>query len=271
MNRNVLLLPFLLSGWCALAQTGVTDCLPQHKQDSLVHAYARRAQRFGWEDARWDMTFDSLLAICPYISEVYQEKGFRQMAKGDFGKAITYMDKAVEINPKRWLAYRGYLHCMITKNHKQAIADLEAAEQLTPNAFTMDHTFSFFLALSHMELGNYPQAEKYFLKDIAQQKRGEGHNDIHFNTLFYFGILYYLMNEFNQAEMRLNECLQLYEMHPFANYYMGMTMKITGNKRQDLYFEKARQALQDDYALNEPNLRFARFPRLVTQEDIEKR
>lgn len=271
MNRIALLLPLLFPGLCALAQTAATDCLLQHTQDSLVHAYARRAHRFGWEDARWDMTFDSLLAICPHISEVYQEKGFRQIAKGDVQKAITYSDKAVELDPKRWLGYRGYLHCLITKNFKQAITDLEAAEQLTPNAFTMDHTFSFFLALSHMELGNYPQAEKYFIKDITQQKRGEGHNDLHFNTLLYFGILYYLMNEFDQAEMRLNECLQLYEMHPMANYYMGMTMKVTGNKRQNGYFEKARQAMQDGYALNEPNLRFAKFPRQVTIEDIEKR
>jgi tetratricopeptide (TPR) repeat protein len=160
---------------------------------------------------------------------------------------------------------------MVVKNYEKAIADLEKAEVLTPNAFTMDHTFSFFIALSHMELGNYADAEKYFLKDITQQRRGEGHNDLHFNSLFYFGVLYYLMNEFDQAEKRLNECLQLYEMHPMANYYMGMTMKITGNPRQYIYFEKAQQAMQDGYALNEPNLRFARFPRQVTLEDILKR
>lgn len=246
------------------------DCSSRSVQDSLFHAYAHKARTFGLDSPGWDATFDTLLSICPNIAEAYQEKGIRQMFLGNFGKLIAYNDTAVALDPKRWLAYRGYLHCMLTRDYQKAITDLTAAEQLTPNAFTMDHTFSFFIALSHMEMGNYPEAEKYFLKDIAQQKRGEGRNDIHFNSLLYFGILYYLMNEFDQAELRLNECLQLYEMHPMANYYMAMIMKTTGNQHQNIYFEKALQAMQDGYALNEPNMRFAKFPRQITLEDIEK-
>lgn len=268
MYRILLPILVLSSLTTALAQP---DCSSKHVQDSLFQVYAQKARSFGADNPGWDVAFDSLLAICPNIAEAYQEKGLRQMFLGDFGKVIAYNDTAVSLDPRRWLAYRGYLHCTLTQDYSKAITDLEAAEQLTPNAFTMDHTFSFFIALSHMESGNYQQAEKYFLKDIAQQKRGEGRNDIHFNSLLYFGVLYYLMNEFDQAELRLNQCLQLYEMHPMANYYMAMTMKITGNQRQNIYFEKARQALQDGYALNEPNLHYARFPRQVTMEDIEKR
>ncbi len=267
---RILLLPVLLV-FCLPAAWAQRDCASQRVQDSLFHTYAHKARAYGPDDSRWDATFDSLLVICPNIAEAYQEKGIRQMFTGNFNKAIAYNDTAVTLDPKRWLAYRGYLHCMLTQDYQKAITDLKAAELLTPNAFTMDHTFSFFIALSHMELANYQEAEKYFLKDIAQQRRGEGRNDIHFNSLLYLGILYYVMNEFDQAERRLNECLQLYEMHPMANYYMGMTMKITGNQRQNGYFEKARQAMQDGYALNEPNLRFARFPRQITMEDIEKR
>jgi tetratricopeptide (TPR) repeat protein len=269
MYRFVLLTIFLLSTRpTAWAQT---DCSSQRVQDSLFQVYAHKARTFGVDNPAWDAAFDELLAICPSISEAYQEKGIRQMFLGDLPKMIAYNDTAVALDPKRWLAYRGYLHCMHTQDYQKAITDLLAAEELTPNAFTMDHTFSFFIALSYMESGNYQEAEKYFLKDIAQQKRGEGRNDIHFNSLLYFGILYYLMNEFDQAERRLNECLQLYEMHPMANYYMAMTMKITGNQRQNTYFEKARQAMEDGYALNEPNMNHAKFPRQVTVEDIEKR
>ncbi|SEJ64761.1 hypothetical protein SAMN05216327_1159 [Dyadobacter sp. SG02] len=268
--RRILLSPalWILTLATTLAQP---DCSSRGVQDSLFHAYARKAHTFGAENPGWDATLDTLLAICPNISEAYQEKGIRQMVLGNLPKMIAYNDTAVVLDPKRWLAYRGYLHCMLVQDYPKAITDLLAAEQLTPNAFTMDHTFSFFIALSYMESRNYPEAERYFLKDIAQQKRGEGRNDIHFNSLLYFGILYYLMNEFDQAELRLNQCLQLYEMHPLANYYMAMTMKITGNQRQNTYFEKARQAMQDGYALNEPNMRFAKFPRQITIEDIEKR
>lgn len=265
---RILLLPILLISAATVAQP---DCSSHRIQDSLFHAYAGKARAFGPDDPGWDATFDSLLAVCPNIAEAYQEKGIRQMFLGNFGAMIAYNDTAVALDPKRWLAYRGYLHCMLTQDYQKAITDLLAAEQLTPNAFTMDHTFSFFIALSHMEAGNYQEAEKYFLKDIAQQKRGEGRNDLHFNSLLYFGILYYLTNEFDQAEQKFSESLQLYEMHPMANFYMAMTLKVTGNQRQNIYFERARQAIQDGYGLNEPNLRFARFPRQITLEDIEKR
>lgn len=270
MNRILLLLVLFISAPLTTARAQ-PDCSSKSIQDSLFQAYAHKARTFGPESPGWDATFDTLLAICPNIAEAYQEKGIRQMFLGNFGKLIAYNDTAAALDPKRWLAYRGYLHCMFTRDYQKAITDLMAAEQLTPNAFTMDHTFSFFIALSHMELGNYQEAEKYFLQDIAQQKRGEGGNDIHFNSLLYFGILYYLTNEFDQAIFRLNECLQLYEMHPLANYYMAMMMKIMGNQRQNAYFEKARQAMQDGYALNEPNMRFAKFPRQIRMEDIEKR
>lgn len=268
--QRIVLLPVLLFSTLTAAWAQ-PDCSSRRVQDSLFHAYVQKAHSIGVDSPDWDATFDTLISICPNISEAYQEKGIRQMFLGNFGRMIAYNDTAVTLDPKRWLAYRGYLHCLITQDYPKAITDLLAAEQLTPNAFTMDHTFSFFIALSHMESGNYKEAEKYFLKDIAQQKRGEGQNDLHFNSLLYFGILYYLMNEFDQAERKFSECLQLYEMHPMANYYLAMTMKVTGNQHHNIYFEKARQAIQDGYALNEPNLRYAKFPRQITLEDIDKR
>lgn len=247
------------------------DCNSKVIQDSLFNIYSKKARKFKWNEPGRNQTYDSLLAICPNISEAYQEKGLPYLMNGNLEKAFEYNNKAVELDPVRWTAYRGYLHCIYAKNYEKAIIDLEAAEKLTPNAFIQDHTFSFYTALSYMELGNYDKAEKYFLKDIAQQKRGEGKNDIHFNSLLYFGIMYYLMNEFDKAEIYLRDCLQLYEQHPMANYYMAMILKITGNKQQNIYFEKAKQYMHEGYKMNEPNAFRVTYPRQITMQDIEKR
>ena len=103
------------------------------------------------------------------------------------------------------------------------------------------------------------------------KERGEGKNDIHFNSLLYFGILYYLMNEFDKAETYLRDCLQLYEQHPMANYYMAMTLKITGNRQQDIYFEKAKQYMLEGYKMNEPHTFNVNYPRQITISEVEKR
>jgi tetratricopeptide (TPR) repeat protein len=251
-----------------LAQKEI-DCGSTSVQDSLFEVYSKRARAFGFEHPGWDQSYDSLLAICPNIAEAFQEKGLPHLFKGNLIKVFEYNDKAVELDPKRWTAYRGYLFCIYAKNYEKAIADFERASQLTPNGFIQDHTFWFFLALCYIELGNYEQAEGFLQKDIAQQKRGEGKNDPHFNSLLYLGIVYYLMSEYDKAEMWLRDCLQLYEQHPMANYYLGMTMKITGNSQQKLYFEKAKQYARDGYLLNEPNSASLTFPKQVSIQEME--
>lgn len=268
MIRLILFIGILL--WPELSNgQGFVDCTSKVLQDSLLKIYSEKARSFGFDNSGYDKTYDSLLAICPNIAEAYQEKGIPYLANGNFNKAIAYNDKAVELDPQRWTAYRGYLHCIYTKNYKKAIADFDAAEKLTPNAFIQDHSFSFYMALSYMELGEYDKAEVYFLKDIAQQKRGQGKNDIHFNSLMYFGILYYLMNEFDKAETYLQDCLRLYEQHPMANYYMGKTLKITGNKQNEVFFARAKQYFQEGYKMNEPHSFHVNYPRQITLKEIE--
>jgi tetratricopeptide (TPR) repeat protein len=105
---------------------------------------------------------------------VYQEKAIPYLYNGDFGTAFGYIDKAVEIDRKGWLAYRGYLNCIFTRNYERALADLMDAQAIEPNAHTMDHTYYFYFGLCYLETGRYERAEQEFLKDIAAQKRGLG-------------------------------------------------------------------------------------------------
>lgn len=244
------------------------DCSSKAVRDSLFELYSARAHQYSFLDDAYEMTYDSLLAICPNIAEAYQEKGQPYIANGNYQKAFEYNNRAVELDPERWTAYRGYLHFIYTKNYEKAIADFSEAEKLNPFGFIQDHSYAFFTAISYMELGEYDKAETYFLKDIAQQKRGEGKNDIHFNSLLYFGILYYLMNEFDQAANYLRDCLQLYEQHPVACYYLGLTLKITGNSQKSFYFERAKQYILEGYKLNEPYT-YVSFPRQITLYEIE--
>jgi tetratricopeptide (TPR) repeat protein len=264
----MLFISLLLVGGCSFAQN--IDCSSQTVRDSLFTLYSSKAGQYSFLDDAWEMTYDSLLAICPNIAEAYQEKGHPYVANGNYEKAFEYNNKAVELDPVRWTGYRGYLNFVYTKNYEKAIVDFLEAERLTPNGFIQDHTYAFFMAISYMELGEFDKAETYFLKDIAQQKRGEGKNDIHFNSLLYFGVLYYVMNEFDKAELYLRDCLQLYEQHPIANYYLALTLKVTGNSQKDMYFEKAKQYILEGYKLNEPYT-YVSFPREITLHEVEKR
>jgi tetratricopeptide (TPR) repeat protein len=264
----MLFINLLLLGGYTFAQD--VDCSSKAVQDSLFDLYSARAHKYSFLDDAWDMTYDSLLAICPNIAEAYQEKGHPYIANGDYQKAFEYINQAVALDPVRWTAYRGYLNCIYTRNYEKAVADFLEAARLAPTGYIQDHTYAFFIAISYMELGEYEKAEQYFLKDIGQQKGGGGRNDIHFNSLLYFGMLYYLMNEFDRAEVHLRDCLQLYEQHPMANYYMALILKVTGNSQKDIYFDKAKQYILEGYKMNEPYT-YVGFPRQITLYEVEQR
>ncbi len=245
------------------------ECSSQHVRDSLFAVYSARAQQYSFEGGARSMTFDSLLSICPNISEAYQEKSKPYLAYGNYDRAFEQLDKAVSLDSARWTAYRGYLHFLYSKNYEKAIVDLLAAEKMAPYGFIQDHSYAFFTGLSYMQLGDYAKAEIYFGKDLAQQKRGEATNDIHYNSFFYRGMLSFVMKEYTEAEDYFRKCLHLYEQHPMANYYLAMTLKIIGNSERNTYFDKAQQYLREGYKLNEP-FSYVHFPFHITLQDIQQ-
>lgn len=247
-------------------------CSSQRFQDSLITKYLDNgAHRFSYLDPRWTVYCDSLIAICPNIARAYQQKAIPLIKDGLLEEAFLLENKAVALDPKRWLAYRGYLKCIKTKDYEGAILDFQKAAQLTPNGLEMDHTYPFFEGLCNLELGNYSQAEANFKKDIFIQKGVDGSRDVHFNTLFYVGVLYFEMKQHGPAKAYLEQCLQAYKQHPDANYYLALTHRAQGNNelaRQ--YLNTARQALAAGYRLNEDNIIYNNYPYQITAYEVQQ-
>lgn len=268
MRLIIQTLIFLLTSLAGFSQKSL-DCNTKAVQDSLFEKFSERAYRFDMNDDGREEVWDSLLAICPNIAEVYQEKSTKYIRNGDYARAFNFVDKAVLLDSVTWTAYRGFLHCIYTKDYESALIDLQRAERLSPYGNQMDHNYWFYRGLCYLELQSYEQAENAFLRDIKQQRRRVETNDIHFNTLLYLGIVYLEMMEFDKAEKTLKECLQYYEQLPEANYYLARTLKSIGNPGADLYFQKAKQYLLEGYKINEPTEWFVNYPRQISLKEIE--
>lgn len=244
------------------------DCSSKNVQDSLLELYSQKAWKLGYNHPSWITSWDSLIAICPNIAEAYREKAIPFLKSGAYSSAFELEDKAVELDPKSWIAYRGFLHCIFTKNYEKALTDFEAAEKLTPGASVMDHSYSFFTGLSYLGLANLSMAEQSFIRDIEQQRKGTG-NDVHFNSLLYLGIVRLEMKKFELAEKDLKDCIRYYAQLPEANYYLAMTLKATGNPDAEVYFNKAKQYYQQGYKINEDNEVYVNYPRQISLAEIE--
>jgi tetratricopeptide (TPR) repeat protein len=273
----ILSLNFLLAAYGSFCQQAShagekCDCSDKKVRDSLSNKYLDKgAYQYSYNSVDWQLYCDSLIAICPNIAEAYQRKAIPYIKFGDYAKAFPLEDKAVELEPKNYTAYRGFLKCIFTKDYEGAIIDFQKAQQLTPNSYEMDHTYPFYEGLCNLELGNYSLAAENFKKDIFIQTRGDikKQSSIHFNTFFYLGVLYYEMKENDKAKDNLQKCIAVYQSHPDANYYLALVYKRDNNMElYNKYLQLAKAAKEKGFDINEDNTYYAYYPHQITLYEI---
>lgn len=260
------------SGQVAAPANLLDKCGSRRYQDSLVTRYIENgAHKYSYNDPRWTQYCDSLLAVCPTVAYAYQQKAVPLIKDGKYAEAFALENRAAELDPQKWLAYRGFLKCIFTKDYAGAILDFQQVARLKPGSREMDHTYPFFEGLCNLELGNLQRAEVNFKEDIRQQKGPGGQQDVHFNTLFYVGVLYLELKNYAQAKSCLAQCLKAYPQHPEANYYLGLTYQAQGDKTTARrYLAAAQKALASGYRLNEDNIYYANYPRQITDYEIKQ-
>ena len=227
------------------------------------------AHRISYLDPRWALYCDSLIAACPTFAYAYQQKAMPLIKTGKYEETFALLNRAVALDPNNWLAYRGFLKCIFTKDYGGALLDFEQAARLKPNGREMDHTYPFFRGLCQLELGRFARAEAEFNRDLAQQRGADGTGDVHFNTLFYLGVLCVETKHYDRATAYLTQCLRTYPQHPEANYYAALACRAQGKEaaaRQHL--AAAQKALMASYRLNEDNIFYANYPRQITEFEV---
>ncbi|WP_331060985.1 tetratricopeptide repeat protein [Hymenobacter sp.] len=259
-------------GQTVTKQPLAAECSRKTYRDSLITRYIERgAEKVSYLDPRWNQYCDSLIAICPNIGVAYQHKAVPPVKDGKWEEAFALEDKAVEVDPQAWLAYRGFLKVIKTKDYEGGLADFQLAARRNANGREMDHTFPFFEGLCHLKMGQYALAEQDFKRDMALQKSSIAEADIHFNSLFYVGVLYWKMGKYALSEQYLQQCLKQYAQHPDANYYLGLThraQKRETEARQRLTF--AQQCLAKGYQMNEDNTFYENYPYQITTYEVQQ-
>lgn len=278
MVRSLILFLSILfcshSSLCQSVQRPKCDCNNKMVQDSLLERFLDNAADklpYMYNNPAWAYYCDSIILLCPNIAYAYRQKAIPYIKNGEYEKAFALNDKAVELDPKAWTAYRGFLKCIFTKDYEGAIIDFQKVQQLIPNGFEMDHTYLFFEGLCNLELGNYSKAEENLKQDILIQKGNDKENNAHFNTLFYMGVLYYEMKDNEKAKEYLLQCLSSYKELPDANYYLGLVYKRENNGGlSDKYLQMAKQFKLQGYGLNEDNIYYAYYPHQISLYEIDK-
>ncbi len=125
----------------------------------------------------------------------------------------------------------------------------------------MDHSYNFYIALSHLQLNEFKIAEDIFKTDIESLKSTKGPDWVHHLDLFYYGISIYEQKRYKEASAIFEMALKKYPEFSDAQYYNAICMARTANpdKAKEL-FNLAKKNAKNGYTINEDNVIYERYP-----------
>lgn len=224
--RTLFLLLFLLSqAFYAQSQincniykwSGDTACFQACKiYDTANHT--RQGSRFS------QMLYDSVIAICPNFDMAYMEKAVPYLKRGDFVTWRIWIDKAVALNPKEHLGYRGWCRYQFLRDYTGALEDLEKLEKLKPEnigySVNGDYHLKIAKALCYKGLGKKDAA----IQIIENQLKTPGYEPGYYDYL-HLAVLKIETGHSDEAIPILEKQLALSASFAETYYYLALAYK----------------------------------------------
>jgi len=143
--------------------------------------------------------FDRAIALCPSFSDAYIEKSVPHLKRGDFLTWKILIDKAVELNPKMHLSYRGWCRYQFLRDYNGAIADIEALEKIYPTGYlgysaNGDYELHIAKALCYSATG---QKEKAI--SIIENQLSEKDHNVGLYDHYQLGVTYFETGKYDKA------------------------------------------------------------------------
>lgn len=143
--------------------------------------------------------FDKATALCPGFSSLYSEKAVPYLKNGDFITWKILIDKAVALDPKMHLGYRGWCKYQFLRDYKGAIEDIEALEAIYPTGYlgyssNGDYELHIAKALCYSALGQKEKAISVIENQLAKKDHIIGLFDY-----YQLGVTYFELDQYDKA------------------------------------------------------------------------
>ena len=183
----------------------------------------------------------------PDYSDAFFERSVPFNKRGEYHTGFYYLNKAVDLEPKKHLGYRGYMKLRFLRDYEGALKDLDRLDSLTPKVVDAPwgENIDFLRGECHYGLGNYAKALEYF--NLSVENQGADWADI--QTIVYQGLCYYELANYANAKASFEDALSQYDKTPEAHFGLGRTLLQMGdtiNARKALNATKVNIALKRD-------------------------
>ncbi|WGH76424.1 hypothetical protein P8625_04480 [Tenacibaculum tangerinum] len=198
----------------------------------------KEAYQFYQFTKEYQELLDEVIQIDSTYDDAYWAKSIAYLKSGDFLSWKPLIDKAVELNPKMHLGYRGWCRYQFFRDYKGAIRDIEEYEKIIKGDIGYCQNGDYHLliakAICYKAIGKKDEAIK-IIEDYLKNNNEE--SDL-FNY-YHLGVLYFEKGEYQQA---LKNFKKQEESNKLADnkYYIAMCNKHLNNIKE--YKEKIIQA-----------------------------
>ncbi len=173
--------------------------------------------------------FDEAVAKCPTLDYAYREKSVPYLKRGDFITWKKLIDKAVSLNPRGHLGYRGWCRYQFLRDYKGAIADFEKLDSMTQfdigYSQNGDYQLNIVKALCYKALGKKQQA----IQIIEKQLTEKGYSPFPFDYL-HLGVIKLEINDLEGATEALKKSIQSNDYFAENYYYLSIVYKKKNDK-----------------------------------------
>lgn len=122
--------------------------------------------------------FDKAIGLCPDFSGSYMEKAAPYLKNGDFSTWKILIDKAVALDPKIHLGYRGWCRFQFLRDYSGAVQGLETLKQYYPEdlgrSLNGDYRLEVVKRMSYSALGQKEKATGIIEKLLATRGHVKG-------------------------------------------------------------------------------------------------
>ena len=174
--------------------------------------------------------FSEAIELCPTFDYAYSEKSVPYLKTGDFVTWKKLIDKAVEINPRNNLGYRGWCQYQFLRNYKAAIKDIEDLEKLVGEdnvGFSQNGNYQLEIvkALCYKNIGNKQKAI-----EIIEHQLTKNNNHIFLFDYYHLGVLYYEVAKYSEAKLSFEKQIANNDYYAEPYYYLSLIYTKENNK-----------------------------------------
>lgn len=214
---------------------------------------------------------DSAIAVKPEMAYLYQQKAMPFFKQRKYEAGMKILDKAVELDAKRFLDYRAFIKCVFAKTYHDAILDFREAKNLiSKDGYIMDHSYDFYIGLCYIQLNEFEKAAEIIRESIEKLVEEKGEEWVHHLDYFYLGIAFHELQQHEEAIKYFDKTLKKYKEFSDAEYYKAISLYRSG--KVDLAVEllsMCEQHFNMGYTINEANAIYEEYPYQISMKHID--